>query len=90
MLRGVMTAWLGLIALQAVVSKGGSGRISELMGDVDRLLQRALDPTVPAIPDLRNGERWGSGGTYTGGNTYGDPGNRDTGRPAGPFVAPER
>ena len=58
--RGLMTAWLGLIALHTLADKG-SGRVGEFLGDVDRLLQRALDPTIPAIPDLRNGETWGSG-----------------------------
>jgi hypothetical protein len=77
-LRGALSAWLGLIALHAVVSKGGSGRIVEALGDVDRLLQRALDPSVPAIPDLRNGETWGSG-TRTG--TYGKPNPANRGTP---------
>lgn len=49
------STWLSLIALQAVGSRGGAGRISQAFADVDRLLERALDPTVPAIPDLRAG-----------------------------------
>ena len=49
----MFTTWLALIALQAVVSRGGSGRISSLFADADALLNRALDPTVPAIPDHR-------------------------------------
>lgn len=52
-LRGVMSAWLGLIALQTIASSGGSGRITSFFTDVDRLVKRALDPTVPAIPDRR-------------------------------------
>ena len=54
-LAGAFTSWLALIALHAVASNGGSGRISELAGDVDRFVKRALDPAVPAIPDLRAG-----------------------------------
>lgn len=52
-LRGAMSAALGLIALQAVSSKKGSGRISGLLTDVNGLVLRVLDPTVPAIPDRR-------------------------------------
>ena len=54
-MRGIFTAWLALIALQAVSTKGGSGRITELFNDVDALLQRAIDPKVPAIHDRRTG-----------------------------------
>lgn len=53
--RGVVTAWLALIALQAVSTKGSSGRIASLMTDVNRLVARVLDPNVPAIPDLSGG-----------------------------------
>ena len=49
----MFSAWLGLIALQAVVSRGGSGRISSLFADANNVLNRALDPNVPAIPDRR-------------------------------------
>lgn len=49
----LFTTWLGLIALQALVSRGGSGRVAEFFTDVNNILERALDPTVPAIPDLR-------------------------------------
>lgn len=52
--RGVVTAWLSLIALQAV-AKAGSGRVASFFGDVDHLVQRALSPSVPAIPDRRAG-----------------------------------
>jgi hypothetical protein len=52
--RGVITAWLGLIALQTV-AQAGSGRVASFFGDVDRLVQRALSPNVPAIPDRRAG-----------------------------------
>lgn len=52
-LRGAFAAWLGLIALQAVGTAGGSGRIAGAFTDANRLLARVLDPDVPAIPDLR-------------------------------------
>ena len=54
-LRGMVTAWLGLIVLQAVGSTKGSGRVAGLFADVDRLVKRALDPSIPAIPDRRTG-----------------------------------
>ena len=54
-LRGVFVSWLGLIALQALSTAGGSGRLTELVRDVDAVLQRALDPSIPAIGDRRNG-----------------------------------
>jgi hypothetical protein len=53
-LRGAVTAWLSLIALQAIVTNG-SGKVAAALTDVDRLISRALDPTVPAIPDRRTG-----------------------------------
>lgn len=49
----LFTTWLALIALQALGTKGAGGRVGEFFADADRLLERALDPTVPAIPDLR-------------------------------------
>lgn len=51
-LRGAVTAWLALIAL-GTVAKSGSGRVASFFGDVDHLVQRALSPSVPAIPDRR-------------------------------------
>lgn len=64
-MRAAAVSVLGLVALQAVGSAGGSGRISGLFNDVSTMLDRLLDPTVPAIPDLANGEKWGGGGTAT-------------------------
>ena len=49
-LRGAFTAWLSLIALHTIATSGG-GRISEAFSDVTSILERVLDPTVPAIPD---------------------------------------
>lgn len=54
-LRGAVSAWLTLIVLQAVSTKGGSGRVAGLFTDLDNLVKRALDPGVPAIRDRRTG-----------------------------------
>jgi len=64
MIRGAASAWLGLIALQAVSTRGGSGRVAEFFNDANRLVQRVLDPNVPAIPDRRGGAT--AGGWLTG------------------------
>lgn len=60
-LRGVLGAWLGLVVLWKAGQTESTSRIVELLGDVDRVVRRALDANVPAIPDLRNGETWGTG-----------------------------
>jgi hypothetical protein len=52
-LRGAVTAWLGLIALQAVVSN--SGQASGALSAINGVIQRVLSPNVPAIPDRRTG-----------------------------------
>jgi hypothetical protein len=53
-LRGAVTAWLGLIALETVVTSG-SGRVSSALSGVATLVNRALSSQVPAIPDRRGG-----------------------------------
>jgi hypothetical protein len=58
--RSAATACLGLIALQAASTRGGSGRIAELLHDANTMVTRLLDPKVPAIPDLRSGGTWGT------------------------------
>lgn len=50
-LTSALTAALALIALQAVVSRGGSGRVAQAFSAAQAVIDRALDPTVPAIPD---------------------------------------
>jgi hypothetical protein len=51
MLRGAGAAWLGLIVLQAFTTENGAGAVGGLLGAVDGLVRRVLDPGVPAIPD---------------------------------------
>jgi hypothetical protein len=51
MLRGAAAAWMGLVVLQAVTTKRGADTVGGLLGTVDGLVKRALDPSVPAIPD---------------------------------------
>jgi hypothetical protein len=51
----MFTTWLTLIALQTLSTQGASGRVASLFTDVNSLVQRALDPTIPAIPDRRTG-----------------------------------
>jgi hypothetical protein len=85
-LRGAVTAWLGLAALYAVADPryDGSSRLIELANGVANFIDRALNPNVPAIPDLRAGETWGTSGgrnSWRPTGTYGDPSGRDTGRP---------
>lgn len=51
MLRGAAAAWGGLIVLQALTQKNGADAVGGLMGAVDSIVKRALDPSVPLIPD---------------------------------------
>lgn len=51
----MFAAWLGLIALHALGTRGGSGRVSSAFTDVAGLIERVLDADVPAIPDRRAG-----------------------------------
>lgn len=93
--RGVVTAWLGLVALQAV-SKAGSGRVPSFFADVDQLVQRALSPNVPAIPDRRSAAgTYDSDGNfhpsipgYLGGGTTTAPGSGTSGQKSNPNYVP--
>lgn len=75
--RGALTAWGALIVLHTVGTAGGSGLLASLFADLDSLVKRALDPTVPAIRDRRNLRGTAvvtENGTPTGG--YIDPDGR--------------
>jgi hypothetical protein len=95
-LRGAVTAWLSLIALQAIGTQGGSGRIASFFGDVDNLVKRALDPTVPAIRDRRGpaGTTDGNGNfhptvpDWLGGGTTTAPGSGTSGQRSNPNIVP--
>jgi hypothetical protein len=50
--KGAASAALTLIALQAITTTG-SGRVAGFFTDLEHLVQRAIDPNVPAIPDRR-------------------------------------
>lgn len=65
-LKGAGAAWLGLIALQAVSTDGATGRIRGAFAVLQGIVARALDPTLPAIPDLRAGGTWGGGPVAAG------------------------
>lgn len=54
-LAWAFTTWLTLVGLQALATRGAAGRVGELFTSADKVLERLLDPTVPAIPDLRPG-----------------------------------
>lgn len=65
-LTGLVTAWLGLIALQAIGTQGGSGRVAQFFTDTNTVIRRVLDPTVPAIPDRRTSTASTSAATSSG------------------------
>lgn len=50
-MRWTFSTVLALVAFQTLVSRAGSGRVGQFFTDANHLLERALDPTVPAIPD---------------------------------------
>lgn len=58
--RGIASGFLGLVALQALSTRGGSGRVAEAFGDIAGLVARVMDPDVPAIPDRRAGAAQGT------------------------------
>lgn len=66
-LTAAFTTWLALIALQTFASSSSTPkRVRELFQDIDSILERALDPTVPAIPDRSRGPEDDAGTTSTG------------------------
>ncbi|MCL1872160.1 MAG: hypothetical protein FWF90_17360 [Promicromonosporaceae bacterium] len=52
----MVSAWLGLSVLQLVTTTGGSGKFATLLATARNVFDHALDPGVPAIPDLRKQE----------------------------------
>lgn len=49
----IFSGVLGLAALEAVVATpGGAGRFGQLLGSVATVVQRVMDPTISAIPNL--------------------------------------
>jgi hypothetical protein len=67
--RGFLTAALGLIALQTVASNAAGGRIAGLFGVIADGVNRALDPSIPLIPDRRGGGSSGGPGATTNTST---------------------
>lgn len=60
-LTAAFTTWLALVALQTLASSSfAPARVKSLFQDVDSIVERALDPSVPAIPDLRAGGNTGT------------------------------
>lgn len=49
--RGAAGACLGLVVLQVATTREGSGKVAGVLTAIDSLVRRAMDPTVPAIPD---------------------------------------
>lgn len=85
MLRGAVTAWMGLIVLQTVGTAGGSGKVAALFGDLNGLVTRALSADVPAIPDRRAGAR---GTAIAGADGTGADGTHGYLDPRGRYIPP--
>ena len=52
-IRGVLAGALTLIALEVVVQTPAAGRVAGLFAVPGQIARRFLDPSIPAIPDLR-------------------------------------
>ncbi|OJV57954.1 MAG: hypothetical protein BGO38_06950 [Cellulomonas sp. 73-145] len=48
-----LSAALSLIALQALTSPSAPARVSGIFAGAQKAVDRALNPNLPAIPDLR-------------------------------------
>lgn len=55
--------WLGLIALQALTTREGSGKVAGAFDALNSIVERALDPNVAAIPDFAGATGAGSSST---------------------------
>lgn len=49
--RGILFGWLGLSILYVAFSARGASAASGISGDLLKMMNRALDPTVAAIPN---------------------------------------
>ena len=49
-----ITAWLGLVALQALATGDSSTRVGQAFDDLNSIVERVLNVNVAAIPDLRD------------------------------------
>jgi len=56
MIRGAVGAWLGLAALDAVVSNHGAQTTGGVLSFAASVVNRALSPDVALIPDFSKGE----------------------------------
>lgn len=92
MVRGAAGAWLGLIVLQGLVGKTGSGAVGGMLNAVSGGIAKLTDPTVAGIPDLRPVVQPGGpgdpGGVVGQGSPAGDGGVVGTGRPSNPTPSP--
>jgi hypothetical protein len=79
--RGVLAGTLALTALQTVVGTDrAAGRVTGLLADLNRLLNSALSPDVPAIPDLRGRRTSSSTPLPVAAGSWGDSGGPAPGR----------
>lgn len=85
LLRGALSAWMGLIVLQVAGSAGGSGKVAALLDDVNGVVKRALSPDVPAIPDRRGSAR---GTAIAGRDGTGADGTHGYLDPRGRYIPP--
>jgi len=76
--RGVFSGALALIALEAAIrTPESAGRVGELLRSVAGLVQSAMSPAVPLVPDLA-GAGYGTYSSNPGGGSS-DPGGGTTG-----------
>lgn len=98
MVRGALGAVGGLIVLQAFTTSKGSGAVGGLLGAVNGLVTRALDPSVPLIPDHSSSSSEGTTDAdgnyhptipgYLGGGTTTAPGSGTSGQKSNPNYKP--
>lgn len=73
--RGVFTGALMLIGLEVVISSGqAADRFGGIFTAIATVVEHLLDPTVPAIPDLRTAGSSSSGSSPSQGPLIEAPG----------------